>query len=186
METLDKLKKSGKIRAFGVSNETPWGIMTYLSFSKTKGWEKIVSIQNPYNLLNRTYEFGLSEITFRESLGLIAYSPLAFGLLTGKYLDELMPAQARLTLFSRYKRYLTRNSLRATREYVRLAKEHGLDSSQMALAFVRSRPFLTSVLVGATSVNQLEKNLESVELDLSEEVLGGIEDIHNRIPNPCH
>ena len=185
LETLDKLKRSGKVRAFGVSNETPWGVMSYLSLANSRGWGRIASIQNPYNLLNRTFELGLSEITYRESIGLLAYSPLAFGMLTGKYLDELMPANARLTLYSRFRRYQTRNAVKATREYVRLAKEHGLDSSQMALAYVRSRPFLTSVLVGATSINQLEKNLESVELNLSEEVLEGIEDIHNRIPNPC-
>ena len=185
LETLEKLRKTGKIRAFGISNETPWGVMRYLSLAKKNCWERVISIQNPYNLLNRSFESGLAEITFRESVGLLAYSPLAFGILTGKYLDGLKPARARLTLFSRFQRYQTKNALKATREYVRLAEENDLDPAQMALAFVRTRPFVASVLLGATSVKQLESNLDSAELDLSTEVLDAIEEIHNRIPNPC-
>ena len=185
LETLEKLKISGKIRAFGVSNETPWGVMRYLSFAEKNGWEKVTSIQNPYNLLNRTFESGLAEISYRESVGLLAYSPLAFGILTGKYLDRKKPARARLTLYSRFQRYQTKNAVKATKEYVRLAVDHAFDPSQMALAFARTRPFLASVLLGATSVNQLETNLASVEIKLSEEVLQGIEEIHSRIPNPC-
>nr|ADI19195.1 predicted oxidoreductases (related to aryl-alcohol dehydrogenases) [uncultured delta proteobacterium HF0130_20J24] len=185
LETLENLRQSGKIRAFGVSNETPWGVMHYLSLAENNGWERIVSIQNPYNLLNRTFESGLAEITFRESVGLLAYSPLAFGALTGKYLDGLKPARARLTLYSRFQRYQTKNALKAIREYVRLAREYDLDPAQMALAFVRTRSFTTSVLLGATSVKQLESNLESSELDLSSEVIDTIHEIHKRIPNPC-
>jgi len=185
LETLDNLRSSGKIRAYGVSNETPWGVMRYLNLSQSKGWGRIVSIQNPYNLLNRTFESGLAEIMFQESLGLLAYSPLAFGMLTGKYLNGLKPARARLTLFSRFKRYQTKNAEKATREYVRIANEHSIDPAQMALAYVRTRPFLASVLLGATSIKQLETNLASIELNLSEEVLEGIEDIHSRFPNPC-
>ena len=185
MEALENLRKSGKIRAFGVSNETPWGVMRYLSLAETNGWEKVVSIQNPYSLLNRTYESGLAEITYRESVGLLAYSPLAFGMLTGKYLDGQRPARARLTRFSRFQRYQTKNALRATRDYANLAKEHALEPAQMALAFVRTRPFMSSVLRGATSVAQLVANLASAELELSAEVLEGIEEIHSRLPNPC-
>ena len=185
LEVLENLRKDGKIRAYGVSNETPWGVMRYLSFAEKNGWEKVASIQNPYNLLNRTFESGLAEISYRESVGLLAYSPLAFGILTGKYLDGKKPARARLTLYSRFQRYKTKNALRATKEYVQLANEHALNPSQMALAFARKRPFMASVVLGATSVNQLEANLASVEIKLSEEVLQGIEEIHNRIPNPC-
>ena len=185
LEALENLRKDGKIRAYGVSNETPWGVMRYLSFAEKNGWEKVASIQNPYNLLNRTFESGLAEISYRESVGLLAYSPLAFGILTGKYLDGKKPALARLTLYSRFQRYQTKNAVKATKEYVRLAGENALEPSQMALAFARTRPFMASVLLGATSVNQLETNLASVEIKLSEEVLQGIEEIHSRIPNPC-
>ena len=159
--------------------------MRYLSLAETNGWEKVVSIQNPYSLLNRTFESGLAEITYRESVGLLAYSPLAFGMLTGKYLDDHKPARARLTLFSRFQRYQTKNAVRATRDYVKLAWEHDLAPAQMALAYVRTRSFVASVLLGATSVKQLETNLASLELKLSAEVLEGIEKIHNLNPNPC-
>ncbi len=185
LETLENLRKDGKIRAYGVSNETPWGVMQYISFAEKNGWGKIASIQNPYNLLNRTFESGLAEISYRETVGLLAYSPLAFGILSGKYIDGKKPARARLTLYSRFQRYQTKNALKATKEYVQLAKKHALEPSQMALAFVRKRPFVASLLIGATTVNQLEKNLASVEIKLSEEVLQEIEEIHNRITNPC-
>ena len=185
LETLETLKKDGKIRTYGVSNETPWGVMQYISFAEKNGWGKIASIQNPYNLLNRTFESGLAEISYRESVGLLAYSPLAFGILTGKYIDGKKPARARLTLYSRFQRYHTNNAVKATKEYVQLAEEHSLEPSQMALAFARKKPFIASLLLGATTVNQLEINLASVEIKLSEEVLQEIEEIHNRIPNPC-
>ena len=185
LEALENLKKDGKIRAYGVSNETPWGVMQYISFAEKNGWGKIASIQNPYNLLNRTFESGLAEISYRESVGLLAYSPLAFGILTGKYIDGKKPARARLTLYSRFQRYHTNNAVKATKEYVQLAEEHSLEPSQMALAFARKKPFIASLLLGATTVNQLEINLASVEIKLSEEVLQEIEEIHNRIPNPC-
>ena len=177
--------ENGKIRAYGVSNETPWGVMKYIGFAEKNGWEKIASIQNPYNLLNRTFESGLAEISYRESVGLLAYSPLAFGILTGKYIDGKKPANARLTLYSRFQRYQSKNAVKATKEYVNVAKEHALEPSQMALAFARKRPFVASLLLGATTVNQLEINLASVEIKLSKEVLQEIEEIHNRIPNPC-
>ena len=185
LETLNKLREEGKVQAFGVSNETPWGVMRYLSLSEKNRWEKVASIQNPYSLLNRTFESGLAEITYRESVGLLGYSPLAFGMLTGKYFDGLKPARARLTRFSHFQRYQTKNALIATRDYANLAKEHALEPAQMALPFVRTRPFMTSVLLGATSVTQLGTNLASAELELSAEVLEGIEEIHSRLPNPC-
>ena len=184
LETLEKMKELGKIRAFGVSNETPWGVMNYLNLSKIKGWSRIVSIQNQYNLLNRTFEQSLAEISYQESIGLLAYSPLSFGMLTGKYNDGLQPARARLTLYSRFRRYQTKNAMKATSEYVRLANEHSLNPTQMALAYVRMRPFLSSVILGATSIEQLELNLESLGIVLSEEILEGIEKIHMRFPNP--
>jgi aryl-alcohol dehydrogenase-like predicted oxidoreductase len=185
LETLENLRKDGKIRAYGVSNETPWGVMQYISSAEKNGWGKIASIQNPYNLLNRTFESGLAEISYRESVGLLAYSPLAFGILTGKYIDGKKPANARLTLYSRFQRYQSKNAVKATKEYVNVAKEHALEPSQMALAFARKRPFVASLLLGATTVNQLEINLASVDIKLSEEVLKEIEKIHTRIPNPC-
>ena len=159
--------------------------MQYISFAERNGWAKIASIQNPYNLLNRTFESGLAEISYRESVGLLAYSPLAFGILTGKYIDGKKPANARLTLYSRFQRYHTKNAVKATKEYVQLAEEHSLEPSQMALAFARKKPFIASLLIGATTVNQLEINLGSVDVKLSEEVLQEIEEIHNRTPNPC-
>ena len=149
MGGLLRLKEQGKIRYIGVSNETPWGTMRFLRLAEQRGWPRLVSIQNPYNLLNRSFEVGLAEIAHRESVGLLAYSPLAFGVLSGKYLGRQQPTGARLTLFERFTRYNNEEGVRATERYVQLARDHGLSSSQMALAYVNSRPFLTSNIVGA-------------------------------------
>ncbi|WP_249671770.1 NADP(H)-dependent aldo-keto reductase [Pseudomonas abieticivorans] len=185
LEVLGEQVKAGKIRHVGLSNETPWGTMKFLQLAESRGWPRPVSIQNPYNLLNRSFEVGLAEIAIREQCGLLAYSPLAFGMLSGKFEDGARPANARLTLFSRFSRYSNPQSVAATSRYVALAREHGLDPSQMALAFVTQQPFVTSNIIGATSLQQLEANLGSFDLKLSDEVLAGIEAIHQGQPNPA-
>ena len=186
LETLRDLIAEGKIRHVGLSNETPWGSMRYLEESKVhQSLPRMMTIQNPYNLLNRLFEVGLSEISMREQIGLLAYSPLGFGTLSGKYLTEIPPRKARVTLFPNYNRYSNDNAVAATEQYAQLAKEHGLSMAQMALAFVNTRPFLTSNIIGATSMEQLKENIGSIDVDLSDEVLEGIEEIHNAIPNPA-
>lgn len=185
LEVLGDLVKSGKVRAVGVSNETPWGLMRYLSLAQQHGLPRMASIQNPYSLLNRTFEIGLAEVAIREHCGLLAYSPLGFGVLSGKYLGGQRPAGARLTLFERFSRYSNPESERATARYVELARRQGLDPAQMALAWVTSRPFTTSNIIGATTLEQLESNLASVELRLSDEVISEIEAIHQAQPNPA-
>lgn len=184
LEVLDQLIKAGKIRYIGLSNETPWGLMSFLHLAETHQLARVVSIQNPYSLLNRTFEVGLAEISHRESCGLLAYSPLGFGVLSGKYLNGARPAGARLSLFERFSRYSNPETDLAVQAYVELAHEHGLDPAQMALSWVTSRPFVTSNIIGATTLEQLDANLESIQLHLSEEVIAQIEDIHRRQPNP--
>lgn len=181
---LDRLVQSGKVRHLGISNETPWGTMRYLCLARERGWPRIVSIQNPYNLLNRSYEVGMAEMSYREQVGLLAYSPLAFGVLSGKYLDGQRPAGARLTLFERFDRYNAGPAQEAIQRYVNLAREHGLSPAQMALAYVNSRPFLTSTIIGATTLEQLEEDMGSMAVQLDEDVMKGIEAIHQAIPNP--
>jgi aryl-alcohol dehydrogenase-like predicted oxidoreductase len=177
--------RAGKVRAVGISNETPWGTMRLLDLAEHHGLPRMASIQNPYSLLNRSFEIGLAEIALREDCGLLAYSPLAFGVLSGKYLEGRRPAGARLTLYERFSRYSNPESERATAEYVALAREHGLDPAQMALAWVTSRPFVTANIIGATRLAQLESNIGSAGLALSEEVIAGIEAIHQGQPNPA-
>ena len=185
LEVLDELVKSGKIRHVGLSNETPWGVHRFLHLAETRGWPRVVSIQNPYNLLNRSFEVGLAEMAIREQVGLLAYSPLAFGLLSGKYENGARPAGARLTLFERFQRYNNPQARRAASAYIALAREHGVDPAQLALAYVTSRPFLTSNIIGATSLAQLDSNLASLDLQLSDELLAGVERIHTEQPNPA-
>ncbi|MCP1314580.1 MULTISPECIES: NADP(H)-dependent aldo-keto reductase [unclassified Halomonas] len=185
LEALKALVDAGKIRAIGLSNETPWGVMRMLQLAETFDLPRVASVQNPYNLLNRSFEVGLAEIAHREDVGLLAYSPLAFGVMSGKYLNGAQPAKGRLTLYERFKRYTSPQAEEATQAYVALAREHGLDPAQMALAFVNSRSFLTSNIIGATTMEQLESNLESEALKLGDEVLEGIEAIHRRLSNPC-
>ena len=181
---LDEMVKEGKIRHIGVSNETPWGLMRYLQLAEREGLPRVESIQNPYNLLNRTFEIGLAEIAHRESTGLLAYSPLAFGVLSGKYLNGAKPQGARLTRWERFSRYANPESEEATRAYVALAWKYGLDPAQMALAFVTSRPFVSSNIIGATTMGQLETNIGSQELVLSQELVEEIEAVHRKQPNP--
>jgi aryl-alcohol dehydrogenase-like predicted oxidoreductase len=184
LEALAEQVKAGKIRHIGLSNETPWGVMQFLHYAEQAGLPRIVSVQNPYNLLNRSYEVGLAEISWREQAGLLAYSPLGFGVLSGKYLDGAQPEGARLTLFPDYTRYSSPAAVAATAKYVALAREHRLDPGQMALSYVNSRPFLTSTIIGATSMEQLRINIDSIDVTLSDQVLTGIETIHNDYPNP--
>lgn len=185
LQALSDLVKAGKIRHIGVSNETPWGVSRFLAAARELGLERIVSIQNPYNLLNRTYEVGLSEFTHRDGVGLLAYSPLAFGWLSGKYEGGARPAGARITLFERFTRYTRPQAVAATSAYVALAQKHGLTPASMALAFVNRQPFVTSNLVGATSLEQLRENIASASVKLDDEVLQGIEAIHELYPNPA-
>ncbi len=184
LQVLSDLVQAGKIRHIGLSNETPWGVMKFLQLAEQLDLPRVVSVQNPYGLLNRSFEVGLAEIAHREATGLLAYSPLGFGVLSGKYLDGPAPAEARLMLFPDYNRYSNPQALAATAEYVALAREHDLDPAQMALAHTNSRPFLTSTIIGATTMVQLKSNIESVEVKLSKEVLEAIEAIHVRYPSP--
>jgi aryl-alcohol dehydrogenase-like predicted oxidoreductase len=185
LEALAELVKTGKVRHIGISNETPWGLMQYLKYAENNDMPRICSIQNPYNLLNRSFEIGLAEIACREQVGLLAYSPLAFAVLSGKYLNEQKPTGSRLTLFEHYTRYSNNQAEQATAAYVSLAKDHDLDPTQMALAFIQCQPFVTSAIVGATNIEQLASNIASIELELSEGCISGIENIHQNKPNPC-
>ncbi|MCG6234975.1 NADP(H)-dependent aldo-keto reductase [Vibrio furnissii] len=185
LEALSDLVRMGKVRYIGVSNETPWGLMTYLRLAEKHDLPRMVSIQNPYNLLNRSFEVGLSEISHHEGVKLLAYSPMAFGVLSGKYLNGARPTGARCSLFERFQRYFTPQGLQATEAYVNLAREFGLDPAQMALAFVNQRPFVAANIIGATNLQQLKSNIDSLELELSEELLLKIQEIGTRYSNPC-
>ena len=184
LETLDSFVKEGKIRQIGLSNETPWGVMRYCEEAK-KGAPKMITIQNAYNLLNRRDEIGLSEVLLREDVGYLAYSPLAFGVLAGKYLNNNQPENARVTLFPNYSRYSSEQSNKATMLYNEIAKKHGISLAQMALAFVTQQPFMTSNIIGATTLSQLKENIDSIHLSLSDEIISEINAIHTQIPNPA-
>ncbi len=186
LETLRDLIREGKIRQVGLSNENPWGIMRFLEESKVHAsLPRMITVQNPYSLLNRQFEIGSSEIAMREDIKLLAYSPLGFGALSGKYLGDRLPENSRLALFPNYNRYIKGNSVIATQKYHDLAQSNDLSLTQMALAFVNTRPFLTSNIIGATTMKQLEENIASIDVKLSDEVLEGVEAIHNEIPNPA-
>jgi len=185
LEALSELVKAGKVRYIGLSNETPWGVSEFIRCARELQLPCIVSIQNAYHLMNRTFEAGLAEVCHHEKVGLLAYSPLAFGHLSGKYLDNGQAA-GRISLFPSFgQRYAKTNVAEATQAYVNIARESGLSPAQLALAFVRSRWFTNSVIIGATNLEQLQENLESAELDLSADVLHQIEDVHQRYPNPA-
>ncbi|KGD76535.1 NADP(H)-dependent aldo-keto reductase [Pantoea vagans] len=185
LEALTEQVRAGKIRYIGVSNETAWGVMRYLQLAEKHELPRIVSIQNPYSLLNRSFEVGLAEISQHEGVELLAYSSLAFGTLSGKYLNGAQPAGARNTLFSRFTRYSGEQSQKAIAEYVALAQQHQIDPSQMALAYVRQQPFVASTLLGATTLEQLQINIDSFNLTLNAEILEGIEAIHRRYTYPA-
>ena len=183
-ETLNDLMRSGKIRSIGLSNDTSWGAMKFLEISKEKSFEKVVSIQNPYSLLNRSYEINMAEIAEMENIKLLAYSPLGFGMLTGKYINN-KPKNSRLSLFNRFDRYSNKNSKNATIEYVEIAKKYNISPTQLALAFVNQQPFVASNIIGATNLSQLEENINSINITLDEEILSEIESIHSNQPNPA-
>jgi len=180
---LESFIKEGKIRHIGVSNETPYGVMRYAEEAR-KGSPKISTVQNPYSLLNRKDEIGLSEVLLRENIGYLPYSPLGFGQLTGKYLDDT-PADGRVTQFPQFSRYHNEKSFDATRAYNKVAKKHGLSLTQMSLAFINQKDFITSNIIGATNLVQLKENIGSIDITLSEEVLKDIETVHTAIPNPA-
>ncbi|PIP91409.1 MAG: NADP(H)-dependent aldo-keto reductase [Bdellovibrionales bacterium CG12_big_fil_rev_8_21_14_0_65_38_15] len=185
LSELAALQKEGKIREFGLSNETAWGVHEWLRLADQGVGPRPVSIQNPYSLLNRLFEVGLAEFSYREKVGLLAYSPLAFGMLTGKYDNGAKPKNARLTLFDRFTRYNNEKAKEAAKDYNDLAKSVGLTPAQMALAFVTSRHFTTSNIIGATTMAQLAENLSSATVNLSEDVLNEIEKIYALNPNPA-
>ena len=186
LENLDKFIEQGKIRYVGLSNETPWGVTKCLQISKENDLPKMMSIQNPYNLLNRTYEIGLAEISIREEVGLLAYSPLATGYLTGKYRNNQMPENSRLERDGDFwTRYDKPNTTKAVDAYFKIAKKNNINLTQMSLKFCEIQPFVTSVIIGATKMDQLKTNIESVNINLSEEVINEINEVQNIYPNPC-
>ena len=182
---LGELVAAGKVRAIGLSNETPWGVMQFLRAAETLGLPRVASIQNAYSLVNRTFEAGLSEIALREDVGLLPYSPLGGGALSGKYIGGARPEGARMTIFNRFTRYGSPQGERAIEAYVKLARQHGVDPCQMALAYVAAKPFVTSTIIGATSMAQLKNDSDGFDLTLSADLLAGIEATHKESPNPC-
>ena len=184
LEALKKYIKSGKIRYIGMSNETPYGLSRYLEISKNKNAPRMMSVQNPYNLVNRTYEIGMSEISIREKCGLLVYYPLAAGGLSGKYRDGKMPKDSRMALFKGWERHLNPLAMKAYDEYFKLAKNLNLTMVQLAQSFVNSRPFVTSNIIGATTMDQLKENVESINIDFTDEMMDRVNEIHNNNPNP--
>lgn len=185
LETLNELVKSGKIRHIGLSNESAWGTMRFLHLAEKHNLPRTVSVQNPYSLLNRSYEVGLAEVSIRENCGLLAYSPTGMGMLSGKYLGGKMPEGSRFSLFTRFVRYNTEKGIAATEQYVQLAKKNGLDPVQLALAYVNTRRFVTSNIIGATNMDQLKSNIGSIDITLEDHILESIDDIHRQDPYPC-
>ncbi len=185
LEVFADLIKAGKIRYLGLSNETPWGITTFSSLAQQLGLPKVVSIQNAYNLLNRVFDSALAEASYRENVGLLAYSPLAFGFLSGKYLQG-DPGTTRITLFEQFgQRYLKPRVKEAVAAYAEVAKRHNLSPTALALAFVRSRWFVSSTIIGATTLDQLRENIDSIKVDLTPDILKDIEEVYTQYPNPA-
>lgn len=185
LETFDSLIKEGKIKHLGVSNENAWGMMRFLEESKYQNLPRIKTIQNPYNLLNRLFEVGSAEVSIHENVGLLAYSPLAFGVLSGKFLTGEPHPNARINLFPQYKRYNSDQSTQATRLYQEIARKHGLTLTELALGFVLQQPFLTSAIIGATTLDQLKENIATIDVTLSKEILSEIEEVQTIIPDPA-
>lgn len=184
LQSLDRFIKEGKIRHIGISNEKAWGSMRYIEESNKSDLPRIVTIQNAYSLLNRPFEGDLAEISIREGLGLLAYSPLGFGVLSGKYINGTSSKNSRLNLFPRFARYSSNEATNATREYLNIALDNNLSLTQMALAFVNQQPFVTSNIIGATNLTQLKENISSINVNLNEEILNKINEVHSKIPNP--
>ena len=185
LRVLDEVIKEGKIRQVGLSNEKAWGTMRYLEESKKHNLPRMITIQNAYSLLNRVFEGDMAEIAIRENIKLLAYSPMAFGVLSGKYIKGTAADNSRLKLFPRFARYSSEQATQATKEYLKLAEDNGLSLAQMALAFVNQRPFVVSNIIGATNIEQLKENIDSINLELSDELLNKINAIHTAIPNPA-
>ena len=186
VDALGELVKQGKIRAFGLSNETPWGVMRYLHrHEQEPDLPRVVSVQNPYNLLNRSYEVGLSEISLREQVPLLAYSPLAFGVLSGKYRHGAKPEGSRLALFERFQRYTKPKAAEAVERYAAIAEAAGLTLTELSLDFVSQQAFVASNIIGATTMAQLQENIATAEVVLSEEIVAAINEVHAEISNPC-
>nr|WP_298657785.1 aldo/keto reductase [uncultured Flavobacterium sp.] len=184
LTVFDALIKQGKIKHIGISNENPWGLMKFLNESEKHGLPRIATIQNPYSLLNRLFEVGLSEICIREQVGLLAYSPLGFGFLSGKYLNGF-PEGSRMKLFPQFTRYTNENCFKATKLYQELANDLQLTLTELAIAFVQHQSFVTSTIIGATSIAQLEENCNAFEVRLTDDVLAQIDKIQELIPNPA-
>ncbi|MFV5694068.1 NADP(H)-dependent aldo-keto reductase [Flavobacterium sp. LB3P122] len=185
LETLDSFVKEGKIKHIGLSNETPWGIMRFLEESKYHNLPKIKTIQNPYSLLNRLFEAGSAEICMKENVGLLAYSPMAFGVLSGKFLTGESHPNARINLFPQFSRYNSAQCAEATRLYQEIAKKNGLTLTELSLAFVEQQPFVTSTIIGATTLEQLKENIDTIGVSLSDEILQAIDEVHAVIPDPA-
>jgi len=185
LHTLDEVIKEGKIRHIGISNEKAWGTMRFLEASKTHNLPRMITIQNPYSLLCRTFEGDLAEVSMREDIGLLAYSPLGFGVLSGKYIKGIAADNARINLFPTFARYSSEQSAEATRKYLKIAEKNNLSLTQMSLAFVNQQPFVTSNIIGATTMEQLKENIASIGLELSRDILEQINTVHAAIPNPA-
>lgn len=185
LHNLDEIIKSGKIRQVGLSNEKAWGTMRYLEESKQHNLPRMITIQNAYSLLCRPFEGDLAEVAHRENIGLLAYSPMAFGVLSGKYIKGTAADNARLKLFPRFARYSSDQATEAAKRYLKIAEDHGMTLAQMSLAFVNERPFLTSNIIGATNLAQLAENIDSINTSLSKEVMDAINAVHAEIPNPA-
>ena len=184
LEALSIYIKSGKIRYIGMSNETPYGLSRYLEISNNKGAPRMMSVQNPYSLVNRTYEIGMSEISIRQKCGLLVYYPLAAGGLTGKYRNGIIPKNSRMALYDGWKRFLNPLAMQAYDKYYKLAKDFNLTMVQLAQSFVNSRPFVTSNIIGATTMEQLRENIDSINIDFTDEMMERVDEIHNENPNP--
>lgn len=186
LEALGALVQAGKIRAVGISNETPWGISQYLQAATSMNLPRTVSIQNSYSLINRIFESGLSEFSYRENIGLLAYSPLGMGTLSGKYVEGKVPPNSRMDQFPQFmQRYQTPEAEQAIKSYVQLAQDHSMTPTQLALGFVNTRPFVTSNIIGATTIEQLRENIDSIEIEISDEVETKINQIHLLCKNPA-
>jgi len=186
LDTLQGFIKEGKIKHIGLSNETPWGTMKYLQTAEQHKLPRMVTIQNSYSMIHRSYEYGMSEVSLREDIGLLAYSPLAQGVLSGKYLDGNLPEGARGTLFPRFiARYKNEGSEKAVRQYLEIAQKCNISLSQLSLAYINQLPFVTSNIIGATKMEQLKENIASIDIELSNETLAEIEAVHAQIPNPA-
>ena len=185
LQVAKDLIDAGKIRHIGLSNETPWGMMRFLEESRKHDLPKIVTVQNPYSLVNRSFETGLSEVCYRENVGLLAYSPLAFGVLTGKFLTGEPHPNARINLFPKFSRYNSENTTKATRLYSELANQNGLTLTEMALAFIRQQSFVTSTIIGATTMEQLAENIATAQVFLSDALLSEIEKVQQLFPDPA-